>query len=194
MQAARSEQFIYFLAPIIKRILAGEGPAWEADNLLKIYREVKPGLIRVNADEVTYPLHVILRYRLEKAILAGDIATADLPGAWNDLMESLLGIRPPDDRDGVMQDVHWPEGLFGYFPTYSLGAMAAAQIFAKATSDVPAISAGLGTGNFSPLFTWLDAHIRDKGCRYMPDELIEKATGASLGTEAYKAAIRARYL
>jgi carboxypeptidase Taq len=194
MQAARSEEFIHFLAPLVKRILGGEGPAWDSDNILHIYRKVEPGLIRVDADEVTYPLHVILRYRLEKAILAGDVTTRDLPGAWNDLMEKLVGVRPTDDKDGVMQDVHWPEGIFGYFPTYSLGAMAAAQIFSTAKRDDGNILPGLGQGDFTPLFNWLNQHIRSKGCLYMPDELIEKATGSALGTEAYKASIKARYL
>lgn len=194
MQAARSEEFIRFLSPVAQRVLGGQGPAWEADNILRVYRKVEPGLIRVYADEVTYPLHVILRYKLEKAIISGDLQTQDLPSAWNDSMEALLGVRPTDDTDGVMQDVHWPEGLFGYFPTYSLGAMAAAQIFATAKRDDANILPGLATGDFSPLFGWLDQHIRSKGCLYMPDELIEHATGSSLGTEAYKASITARYL
>lgn len=194
MQASRSEEFIRFLVPTIKRILGGTGPAWEADNILGIYRRVEPGLVRVFADEVTYPLHVILRYRLEKAILAGDIPTAELPGAWNDMMEQLLGVRPPDDTDGVMQDVHWPEGIFGYFPTYSLGAMASAQIFSAAQRGDPDILPGLGRGDVAPLFGWLDTHIRSQGCLYMPDELIEKATGAGLDTAAFKASITARYL
>ena len=194
MQAARSEEFIHFLAPLVKRILRGEGPAWETDNILHIYRKVEPGLIRVDADEVTYPLHVILRYRLEKAILARDVSTKELPGAWNDLMEQLVGVRPTDDKDGVLQDVHWPEGIFGYFPTYSLGAMAAAQIFTAAKRDDGNILPGLGRGDFNPLFNWLNQHIRSKGCLYMPDELIEKATGSGLSTEAYKASIKARYL
>jgi carboxypeptidase Taq len=194
MQAARSEEFIHFLSPLVKRMLNGQGPAWEPDNLLHIYRKVQPGLIRVDADEVSYPLHVILRYRLEKAILAKEVSTAELPGAWNELMEKLVGVRPTDDTDGVMQDVHWPEGLFGYFPTYSLGAMAAAQIFSAAKSDNPGILPGLGQGDFQPLFSWLNQHIRSKGSLYMPDELIEQATGAGLGTQAYKASLKARYL
>ena len=194
MQAARSEEFIRFLCPVAQRVLDGKGPAWEADNILRVYRKVEPGLIRVYADEVTYPLHVILRYKLEKAIVSGDLQTQDLPGAWNDSMEALLGVRPTDDTDGVMQDVHWPEGLFGYFPTYSLGAMAAAQIYAAAKKDDANIMPGLATGDFAPLFGWLDQHIRSKGCLYMPDELIEHATGSSLGTEAYKASITERYL
>ena len=137
---------------------------------------------------------MILRYKLEKAILADEISTQDLPGAWNDLMEKLLGVRPDDDTDGVMQDVHWPEGILGYFPTYSLGAMAASQIFTAAQRDEPDILPGLGRGDLSPLFNWLDRHIRHQGCLYMPDELIEKATGSGLDTAAFKASIQARYL
>jgi len=194
MQAARSEEFVRFLVPTIKRVLGGEGPAWEPDNILRVYRKVEPGLIRVYADEVTYPLHVILRYKLEKAIISNDLATHDLPGAWNDLMESLVGVRPTNDTDGVMQDVHWPEGIFGYFPTYSLGAMAAAQIFAAAQKDDKNILPGLGRGDLAPLFSWLDQHIRHQGCLYMPDELIAKATGSGLDTAAFKASIRSRYL
>ncbi|TDG15310.1 carboxypeptidase M32 [Seongchinamella unica] len=194
MQAARSEEFIRYLAPITREILGGSGPAWEADNLLRLYRKVEPGLIRVYADEVTYPLHVILRYKLEKAIVADEIRANDLPAAWNEMMEKYLGITPPNDTDGVMQDVHWPEGLLGYFPTYSLGALAAAQIFAAATEAAPDILPGLAGGNFKPLYGWLDDNIRSLGCLYTADELIEKATGAPLGTEAYKKAVRARYL
>jgi carboxypeptidase Taq len=194
MQASRSEEFIRFLVPTIKRILGGEGRVWEPDNILRLYRHVEPGLVRVFADEVTYPLHVILRYKLEKAILADELSVRDLPAAWNELMEQLLGIRPTNDTDGVMQDVHWPEGIFGYFPTYSLGAMAAAQLFAAAQRDNVDVLSGLGRGDVTPLFDWLNQHIRSNGCLYMPDELIEKATGSSLDTAAFKAGIRARYL
>jgi carboxypeptidase Taq len=194
MQAARSEEFVRFILPTIKRVLGGAGPSWEPENILRVYRRVEPGLVRVFADEVTYPLHVILRYKLEKAILANELSTGDLPLAWNDLMEQLVGIRPSDDTNGVMQDVHWPEGIFGYFPTYSLGAMAAAQLFAAARRDNNDILTGLGRGDVSPLFDWLNRHIRSQGCLYMPDALIEKATGSGLGTAAFKASIQARYL
>jgi carboxypeptidase Taq len=194
MQAARSAEFIRFIAPTLQRVLGGEGPAWESANLLQLYRRVEPGLIRVFADEVTYPLHVILRYKVEKAILANDLPISELPLAWNDLMEKLLGIRPDDDTDGVMQDVHWPEGIFGYFPTYSLGAMASAQMFAAAQRDNTDILPGLSRGDLTPLYGWLDTHIRSQGCLYMPDELIERATGCALDTAAFKASIKARYL
>jgi len=194
MQAARSEEFIRFFAPRARRIFGGQGPSWEADNILCLYRRVQPGLIRVYADEVTYPLHIILRYQLEKAIIADDITIAELPAAWNEMMERYLGIRPENDRDGVMQDVHWPEGALGYFPTYSLGALAAAQIFAAATKADANILPGLAEGNFKPLYAWLDSHIRSQGCLYTPDQLIERATGQPLGTAAYKAAVTRRYL
>lgn len=194
MQAGRSEEFIRHLLPMARDILGGSGPAWEVDNIVRLQHKVEPGLIRVYADEVTYPLHVILRYRLEKAIIADEIAIADLPLAWNDMMEQYLGIRPENDTDGVMQDIHWPEGLFGYFPTYSLGAMAAAQIFTAAKRNEPGIMPGLAQGNVKPLFGWLNDNIRSQGCLYLPDELIERATGEPLGTAAYKAAIAARYL
>jgi carboxypeptidase Taq len=193
MQASRSEEFIRFLAPRARDILGGAGPAWEEDNILRLYRRVSPGLIRVYADEVTYPLHVILRYRLEKAIVSEDIAVGDLPAAWNELMERYLGIRPDNDCEGVLQDVHWPEGALGYFPTYSLGALAAAQIFSAATTANRDIIPGLGRGDFKPLFAWLDENIRSQGCRYEADELIERATGAPLGTAAFKASINKRY-
>jgi carboxypeptidase Taq len=194
MQAVRSEGFIRFLAPLIQRELGGAGPAWEADNLLRLCRRVERSLVRVFADEVSYPLHVILRYKLEKALLAGQLAIRDLPLAWNDLMEELVGVRPTDDRDGVMQDVHWPEGIFGYFPTYSLGAVAAAQLFTAAQRDTPGLLPALGRGDVAPLFSWLDRNVRSQGCRYLPDELIARATGEGLSTAAFKASIRARYL
>ncbi|MGK0258620.1 MAG: carboxypeptidase Taq [Candidatus Azotimanducaceae bacterium] len=194
MQAARSEQFIRFLSSVLKTQMRGTGSAWEPNNILRLYRKVEPGLIRVYADEVTYPLHVILRYKMEKSILAGDITTSDLPHAWNESMKNTLGIEPPNDTDGVMQDVHWPAGIFGYFPTYSLGAMAAAQIFKTATNANTEIAPALGRGEFKPLYNWLSDNIRSQGCLLMPDELIEQATGAPLGTEAYKASITERYL
>lgn len=194
MQASRSEEFIRYLVPVMQRVFQGSGPAWEADNILRIYRKVEPGLIRVYADEVTYPLHVILRYQLEKAIINDDIKTPELPGAWNELMTKLVGVTPHDDADGILQDVHWPAGLIGYFPTYSLGAMASAQIFAAAQRDNTQLLPALGKGDFKPLFTWLDDNIRSQGCRYMPDELIERATGSPLDTAAFKASVNARYL
>ncbi len=193
MQAGRSEAFIRFLVPTLAKTLNGEGPAWDPENILRVYRRVQPGLIRVYADEVTYPLHVILRYKLEKAILNDDIAIMDLPAAWNDLMQTYLGLTPDTDSDGVMQDIHWPAGLFGYFPTYSLGALTAAQLFAAATKADPEIVAGLSRGDFKPLYAWLNVNVRGVGRLHLPDSLIENATGSGISTAAFKANIRSRY-
>ena len=155
MQACRSREFIAYLAPRAAAAFGGSGPAWEADNLYRLYTRVERGLIRVDADEVTYPAHVILRYRLEKAMIAGSLDLADLPGAWNDGMRDLLGVAPPDDRDGCLQDIHWPGGAWGYFPTYTLGAMTAAQLFDAATRADPDIRPAIARGDFHPLLRWL---------------------------------------
>ncbi len=194
MQAARSGEFLRYLIPVVREALGGEGEGWDTENLLRVYRKVEPGLIRVEADEVTYPLHVVLRYRLEKAMLAGELDAAELPTAWNEGMAQLLGITPDSDRDGVLQDIHWADGTFGYFPTYSLGAMAAAQLFGAACEAQEEILPALGSGNFQPLYRWLGEHVRSLACFYTPDELIERATGSPLSTEAYKAAVTRRYL
>lgn len=194
MQAARTESFIRFLAPRLKAAFGGEGPAWEPENILRHYRKVAPGFIRVQADEVSYPLHVMLRYRLERAMIAGEMTAADLPAAWNEGMESLLGIVPPDDAKGCMQDIHWPSGSFGYFPTYTLGALAAAQLFAAAKRKHDGLEAALGEGNFQPLLGFVRTHVHGKGASRTPDEIVSEATGEPLGTAAFKAHIEARYL
>ena len=128
MQACRSAEFIGYLAPLLREAFGGTGPAWSAGNLCRHYRRVARSLIRVDADEVTYPAHVILRYRLERELIAGSLSLDDLPGAWADMLDTLLGIRPTDDASGCLQDIHWYSGTWGYFPTYALGALAAAQV------------------------------------------------------------------
>ena len=172
----------------------GTGPAWSAENLLALVTRVERGFIRVDADEVTYPAHVILRYRLEQAILAGDLALADLPGAWNDGMEALLGIRPPDDRRGCLQDIHWYSGAWGYFPTYTLGAMAAAQLYAAAKAADGTIEPAIAEGDFAPLYAWLRPNVHEQGARYGTGDLLERATGRPLDAAAFKAHLKARYL
>jgi len=136
MQVCRGLEFLTFAAPAIAAAFGGTGPAWSAENLYRHYTRVSPGAIRVDADEATYPLHVLLRYRLEKALLSGDLGLADLPGAWNDGMKRLLGIAPAHDGEGCLQDIHWFDGAWGYFPSYTLGAMAAAQLFEAAAGAV----------------------------------------------------------
>ncbi|MDD3446068.1 MAG: carboxypeptidase M32, partial [Zavarzinia sp.] len=194
MQACRTPQFIAFLAPLVRDIFGRSGAAFETANLERVYHRVQPGLIRVDADEVCYPSHVILRYRLERAMIAGDLAVADLPGAWNEGMAELLGITPPNDADGCMQDIHWPGGSFGYFPTYTLGALAAAQLFAAATAADDAILPGIADGDFRPLLGWLRPHVHEKGSSLSTDAILEAATGMKLGTAAFKAHLETRYL
>ncbi|MGO1120239.1 carboxypeptidase M32 [Rhodovibrionaceae bacterium A322] len=194
MQACRSREFISFMAPLAKETFGGTGPAWEADNLLAFNTRVAPGFIRVDADEVTYPAHIILRYRLEKALLSGDLALKDLPGAWNDGMQQLLGITPPEDRLGCLQDIHWYDGAWGYFPTYSLGAMIAAQLFAKAKEEQPEIPAALARGDFSGLLNWLRQKVHGRASFLMGSDLVAEATGQPLNPEIFKAHLKQRYL
>ena len=194
MQVCRGGAFMAWAAPLMAEAFGGAGPAWSAENLFALVTRVERGFIRVDADEVTYPAHVILRYRLETAMLAGDLPIEDLPGAWNDGMAALLGIRPPDDRRGCLQDIHWYSGAWGYFPTYTLGAMAAAQLFAAATAADGAIEPALAEGNFAPLYAWLRPNLHEQGSRYGTDELLERATGRPLDAMAFKAHLKARYL
>jgi carboxypeptidase Taq len=194
MQACRSDAFIAFAAPHMRTTFGKDGPAWTADNIHRLYIRVAPGFIRVDADEVTYPLHIMLRYRLERALLAGDLLLADLPGAWNDGMRELLGIVPSDDALGCLQDIHWPDGGWGYFPTYTLGALAAAQLFAAARRAHPGLMEAIGRGDFAPLLGWLRANVHGKGSLSSTDEILTEATGAPLGTSAFKAHLETRYL
>jgi carboxypeptidase Taq len=194
MQAARSRQFLEFLAPLVRQAFGGKGAAWQASNLHRLYTRVKPGYIRVDADEVTYPLHVILRYRLEKAMIAGDLMPADLPAAWNEGMRTLLGILPPDDRRGCLQDIHWPSGGWGYFPTYTLGAIIAAQLFDAASHAVPEMPEALATGNFAPLLGWLRTNIHSKGSLLSTEALITEASGRPLDVGIYRRHLEKRYL
>lgn len=194
MQACRSREFSEFLAPLLRNAFDGEGPAWNAENLHRLATRVLPGFIRVDADEVTYPAHILLRYGLETAMIAGDLAISDLPGAFNDGMRELLGLDVPNDRLGCLQDIHWPSGSFGYFPTYTLGAMAAAQLFAAARADEPGIVPGLAGGDFSALRGWLRANVHAKGSLLETDELLTEATGKPLGVADFQAHLEQRYL
>lgn len=194
MQACRSHAFAVFAAPLMRAAFDRDGPEWAPDNLYRLNTRVDPGLIRVDADEVTYPAHVILRYRLERALLGGDLALADLPGAWADGMRELLGIVPPDDRDGCLQDIHWPSGAWGYFPTYTLGALTAAQLFAAARAAMPDLMADIARGDFTGLLGWLRTHVHGHGSSRSAAAIVEQATGQPLGTEAFRRHLEARYL
>ena len=194
MQVVRSRAFMNFAAPLLAKAFGKSGPAWTAENLSRHTARVARSFIRVEADEVTYPAHVILRYRLEKAMLSGDLDLADLPQAWGDGLEALLGIRPPSDREGCLQDIHWYSGAFGYFPTYSLGAMAAAQVFAAAREQLDDVEGQIEQGTFAPLVDWLRTNIHAKASSASTDEILTAATGSGLRADAFKAHLRKRYL
>lgn len=193
MQACRSDAFLSYLGPKLIEVF-GDDPAFTPENLRKRYRKVARSLIRVDADEATYPAHVILRTRLEQAILSGDLALADLPDAWSDGLEALMGIRSPDDRQGCLQDIHWFSGGFGYFPTYTLGAMTAAQLFQSATAADPSIVNGLEQGDFAPLRSWLAENIHRHGSRYSTADVLTAATGRPLDPVSFQTHIQTRYL
>ena len=194
MRACRSREFIGWAAPRLAAAFGGSGPAWEADNLYRLGIRVEPGFIRVDADEVTYPAHVIIRYRLERALIEGRMDAACLPEAWSEGYQRLLGLTPPDHRLGCLQDIHWFGGAWGYFPTYTLGAMAATQLYDAAWRADPAIPAAIGTGDFRPLLHWLRANIHAKGSLLSTRELLEAATGRPLDAAVFKAHLARRYL
>jgi carboxypeptidase Taq len=194
MQACRSREFVSFLAPLAAEAFGGSGPAWSADNLARIYTRVSRGLIRVDADEATYPCHIILRFRLERALIGGSMTLGELPEAFQQGMKELVGVAPADDRDGCLQDIHWPGGAWGYFPTYTLGALAAAQLFEAAVKAVPEIPAALSRGDFAPLMSWLRSNVHEKASSATTDQIVAAATGAPLGTAAFKRHLERRYL
>jgi len=168
-----------------------------SDVSLEIFRRgvnrVSPGLIRVQADELTYNLHIVIRFELERALLSGDLAAADLPGAWNELYKKRLGITPKDDTTGCLQDIHWSEGLIGYFPTYTLGNVYAAQLFAAAERALGPLEETFSEGNFGILRSWLGENVHRHGKRYKPAEIIERATGSAPDPSALIESLSRRY-
>jgi carboxypeptidase Taq len=138
---------------------------------------VKPSLIRIEADEVTYNMHILIRFELEEELIGGGLEVEDLPHAWNSKYNNLLGVTPEDDRTGVLQDVHWSAGLIGYFPTYTLGNIYSAQLFAAANRELGTLDRQIQKGEFRGLLEWLRSKVHRHGQSYLPMELIERATG-----------------
>ena len=194
MQLTLSLDFLTYAAPLIRDAFDVSGPAWEPENLYRLVTRVKPSLIRVDADEATYPAHVILRYLLEKEMISGKLAVKDLPEAWNTGLYALLKVTPDSNANGCMQDIHWPDGAFGYFPTYTLGAITAAQLMAAARKAIPELSSEIQVGNFSNLFEWLKTKVHSQGSKYSTPDLLKHATGQSLDVSIYKKHLETRYL
>ncbi|WP_262298011.1 carboxypeptidase M32 [Microvirga sesbaniae] len=194
MQACRSWEFVTYLAPLVRETFQGEGLAWSPENLHRILTRVEPGFIRVDADEITYPAHILVRYQLEKALIAGVLQIDDLPLAFNEEIRKLLGLSVPNDSLGCLQDIHWPGGAWGYFPTYTLGAMTAAQLFEAACHADSSILPGLTSGDFGPLRGWLRSNVHSKGSSVTTDELLMGATGRPLSADVFRTHLRERYL
>lgn len=159
----------------------------------RVTNRVEPGLIRVQADEVTYNVHIVIRFELERALLSGDLVAADLPGAWADLYTRYLGVTPEDDRSGCLQDVHWAEGLIGYFPTYTLGNMYGAQLFAAAERAIGPLEETFAAGDFGGLRGWLGENIHRHGQRYTADRIVERVTGSAPDPSALVESLSRRY-
>ncbi len=194
MQLCRSLAFYQWCCPLLEKQL-GAQPGLQAENIYRLNTQVKPSLIRITADEVTYPLHVILRYQLEKKLFSGEISLRDLPDCWNDLMQQYLGISTlGDDANGVMQDVHWPSGAFGYFPAYTLGRLIAAQLFEAMSAELSDVMSQIQQGDFKAIMQWLREKIHQQGQLLSVDELILQATGSSLGVKAFLNHVDHRYL
>ena len=197
MQVARSRAFMTFAAPIIREQFSVEGDdrAWSTENLHAHAIRVRRDYIRTGADEVTYPFHIILRFELEQALIAGDLAVGDIPDAWDESMTRYLGLSTRDNlKDGCMQDIHWFAGDFGYFPTYSLGALSAAQWFAAASRAIPELEQQIEAGEFRSLIEWLRREIHGRGQLKSAEDLLVEVTGERLDTGFFKAHLERRYL
>lgn len=192
-QVARSRGFWRFFEPAFRETFAGRLDAVSSDELYLAINAVEPTLIRVDADEVTYNLHIVLRFELEKKLFSGELAVADLPQAWREASQELLGLTPSNDREGVLQDVHWSDGSFGYFPSYCLGNMMAAQLWYRALALRPQLEEDFARGDFSWLLNWLRETIHARGKRLDTLALMREATGEELSPRYLLRYLRERY-
>ena len=182
-QVGRSKPFWTWLLPQLKETLGSGFDGFTADQAYACVNAARPHFIRVESDESTYNLHIMLRFDIERALIRGDLSVDDLPGAWNERMKSDLGLTVTEDRDGVLQDIHWPMGAIGYFPTYTLGNLYAAQFWDTINEVFPDLDAQMERGEFAPLLTWLRENIHAHGRRYSAPELCQRITGKPLSHE-----------
>ena len=199
MQVCRSPAFLAFAAPLIREAfpaaVAAQPTAFEVENLARLATRVRPSYIRVDADECTYPCHILVRVEIEQPLIEGHLRVEEIPEAWDRGMQQLLGLSTRDNyRDGCLQDVHWPGGMFGYFPTYTLGALTAAQLFQAARKAMPTLLTDLSQGHFEGLDAFLRAGVWSQGSLLPTDDLLRRATGAPLDTTAFEAHLAERYL
>jgi carboxypeptidase Taq len=189
----RSLPFWRYWLPRLREHFPAQLEGVTAEAFYRAVNRVEPSLIRVEADEVTYNMHIFLRFEMENLMLERKVAMTDLPELWNAKMEAYLGIRPGSDRNGVLQDVHWAGGMMGYFPTYALGNLLAAQFYAHALADLPDLPEHHARGEFAPLLGWLRDKIHAQGRKYTPAELVQRVTGGSISTGPFLAYVREKY-
>jgi len=194
MNLCRSRSFVAYLKPLMEKYFQVSGPEWSEENLYRQLIRVKRSLIRMDADELTYPVHIMLRYELEKKILEGSLPVADLPEAWNANLEQRLGIRPTTDVEGCLQDIHWAVGHFGYFPSYVLGAVIAGQLNEALRAERPTLDAEIAAGQFEGVMGWLRDNVHGVGARLPIQELMKQATGKPLSASAYLRYLESKYL
>ncbi|ORM72537.1 carboxypeptidase M32 [Pantoea wallisii] len=194
MQLGRSAAFLQHIHPQVVALM-GDQPALTPHNFVRLTQRVQPGFIRVDADELSYPAHVILRYEIERALIEGDIEVEDIPALWDEKMQQSLGIDTRGNyRDGCMQDIHWTDGAFGYFPTYTLGAMYAAQLFQAVKRAIPQVDELIRQGELQPVFDWLQQNIWQHGSRFPTEQLLLNATGEALNPQHFRQHLEQRYL
>ena len=189
----RSRPFINYYFPTLQEKFPESLGDVNAEQFYRAANHVKPSLIRVEADEVTYNLHIMLRFELEKAMIECEVNFSDLPEIWNSKMEEYLGIKPPTDAEGVLQDIHWSSGTIGYFPTYALGNLISVQLWEKITDEMTDIYEQIGRGEFSPLRQWLVENVHKHGRKFFPQELIHRITGEQIESGSYLRYLRNKY-
>jgi carboxypeptidase Taq len=189
----RSDGFWRWFYPILQPLFPLALGDVDRETFVRAANAVRPGLIRVDADEVTYGLHIIMRFELEQALLAGEVAARDVPEAWNGRMREDLGVSVPDDANGALQDIHWSAGYFGYFPTYQLGNVLSVQIWRRAEEELGDLDAQFASGEFEPLREWLREHVYRFGRTYPPQELLERVTGSALDPAPYLDYLRTKF-
>jgi carboxypeptidase Taq len=189
----RSPQFWRFFYPRVQEAFPDQLAEVELDQFVAGINRVKPSLIRIKADEVTYGMHIILRFELEQDIINGRVDLRELPEVWNERMKEYLGVDVPDDAHGVLQDTHWASGLIGYFSTYLLGTVMSVQIWEKVLEDVPDLEEQVERGEFGALRNWLGENVHAHGMKFSPQETLELATGNRIDAKPYLAYLRAKY-
>jgi carboxypeptidase Taq len=194
MIIGRSRPFLAYLRPLLEKHFGVTGPEWEQENLYRTLIRVRRAAIRVDADELTYPVHILLRFELEKRIFEGKLKVRDLPAAWSDGLEARLGLRPSNDAEGCLQDQHWAQGSFGYFPSYVLGGLIAAQLYETLRGDLPDLDSEIAAGRFGALIGWLRDNVHRVGASLGSQELITRATGKPLSAAPWLRYAEAKYL